>query len=230
MSMTWQQILDLYLQITSEAPQAQRERFIHLTQGSQWVSNRMDLPELKVATATVPTVIGQDYVEHDCGAYAIRFVVDLSTARKLDPEEDGMRGRVRFFAVGTDKPPSGSLHRWVRDGNRIYLRDTPSAAVTLQIGYRMQIPEITSATDLTDHPITPEQYDYAIALAAAASYFRIHPPLLPPDGTPDLARYRGYEQMALEQMQGQNDPVGLENRDQHFSFRVPGYSFGVMGR
>lgn len=231
MSMTWSEIIDVYTAITENQPEAERERFLHINEGKRFVSNQplVTMPELNVPNATVTTTIGQDWVEHDCSAYAIRYIVNQDTGTKLEPERDGMRGRARLLESGSDKPASGAVHHYARDGNRIWLRDTPDSVVTLTIAFKTQAPEVTAA-NLDEHPITPEQYDYAIALAAASSYFKAHPPLLPPDMIPDLNRYKAYEQMAIDQIQGQEDPHGMEQRDKRYYFQALGYEFGVSGR
>lgn len=233
MSMTYREIMTLGLAAINDsllqAAAPEREKYEHLNNGIRWVTNRLELPELGVPNATVPTVAGQDYVEHDCGVYAIKWILDQSTGSKLDPEEDGMRGRARHIETGSDRPPTGELHRYVREGNRIWLRDTPDAVKTLTISFRIQPPKVTS-DNADGHPMTPEQYDWAIVYAMVSSYFKLHPPRLPPDMVPDMNRYKEYEVMAISVIDGQKDPVGLETRDQRFIFRTPGYDFGVVGR
>lgn len=231
--MTVGEVLDHYLSIIGEEGQASREKYTHLNNGYRLICNRIDLPELHVPNAEVSTVAAQDYVEHDCGAYSIDWIVDKSTSQKLYPEPDGMRGRALFYEDTTGMPPQGNLFRYVRQGNRIYLRDTPKDVRTLIIAFRTQPPTLDSSS-LSGHLLTPEQYDMAVVYAAAASYLKSHPPMIPgADGVsfvPDRQAWREMDELMKIELGEQKDPMAEENRDRRQTITLRGYSFSVGGR
>ena len=232
MSKTVRDILNLFELTVGDAPQSEREKFVHLNEGFKSVFNQVDLPELHVPNATVPTVASQDWIEFDCGAHALDFIVDQSTSRKLYPEPDGMRGRAIFYEAGTGKPPEGDPHHYCRQGNRVWLRDTPSDVRTLILGFRMQPPELTKA-DLDKHLVTPEHLDMAVVYASAASYLRMHPPMVAQgDGTfaSDRSAWQEMQGQVIAEIQGQKSPVALENQDRRQTMTLRGYSFSVQGR
>lgn len=215
----------LFLNSSGDTADATRDFLLHLNKGYARVVSELSIPELYVPNASVTTTAQQDYVDVDCDAYSVETVNDQTTATPLRNEPDGWRGRARFFEAGEARPPLGVPSFWVRRGNRLYLRPTPSDARPLLVTFKMQAPTIGD-DGMALHAITPPQYDMAIVYFALANYFTLHPPELPGGGA-DYQRASSFESAALKELHGVDDPVGNEEMDRSYSVRQRGYRMGV---
>ncbi len=225
--MNWEQVRDLYLSACGGVELAVNERWLHINSAYRNLCGSLELPELHQSNAVVTTVAGQDWVDMDCDVFALDWIVNKATARKLDPEPSGHRGRSRFFEAGQSRPPEGSVNFYVRKGNRIWLRDTPNAALDLVVSFRFHPDEVTDA-DLAEHPVTPAQYDIPLVQLAVGSYFQFHPP--PPAGPgemPDIGRGDRFIAQAQAQIASLKHPVAEEQKDRRDYLRQAGYSFNV---
>jgi hypothetical protein len=105
--------------------------------------------------------------------FAIQNILNKTEGFPLNPEPGGVIGRQRY--LGTNGlPPPGSVTHYVRDGVRLYVRQTPTANTTLMVRVRRAVVALTDS-DLNSSPISPEQYDEAIIFHAAANYYLSHP-------------------------------------------------------
>jgi hypothetical protein len=227
--LTWFQVRDMYERACDSSELAIHETWLHINYAYRRVCAVLELPELHVPDATVDTVANQDYINMDSDVYSIDWIQDQETARKLDPEPNGMRGRVRFFESGEARPALGVPQFYVRKGNKIYLRDTPDAIRTLNIGFRFHPAEVDSS-DETKHPITPPQYDMAMVKIAAGNYFELHPPTNALDGTLDFTRGQQLKQSGITDLSEPKSPAAEENLDRRQYLRQEGYSFNIGGR
>lgn len=225
MSLDWANITDLYMSGCGGSQACADERFLHLTEGYRGVCGSLDIPELYITGATEPTKAGQDYIEMDPDVYSMHSVVLQDTGQKLDPEPAGFRGRTRFYEAGQSRPPvSAGINFYVRKGNRLWLRDTPADVYTLILDFKLHPPAITSSTDLTEHPITPPQYDMAIVRWAMGNYFLVHPGDNPKHGDDLIAGAQQALHAAVE------DPVMNDVKDGRGFISQRGYDFGIGGR
>lgn len=225
MSLDWANILDLYMSGCGNSEAAISERFIHLTEGYRGACGSLDLPELYIIGATEPTIADQDYIEMDADVYSIYAVSLKDTGQKLDPEPAGFRGRKRFYETGYARPPiSAGVNFYVRKGNRLYFRDTPDDIYTMVIDFKVHPPAITSSTDLTEHPITPPQYDMALVRWAMGNYYLVHPGEDPNHGDNLIASAQSKLHAEKE------DPVLKEIQDIRGFTSQRGYDFGIGGR
>lgn len=185
---------------------------------------QIDVPELFQPDARQSTTANQDYIDIDCDVYYISSIVDLSTGQRLDEEPEGNMGRSKF--LGTNgKPPTGSLRYWMRQGKRIYLRDTPGSVVELRLQYKVHPPEITNA-DWGKYPMTPNQYDEAVLWLALSKFYSLHPPKLP-DGQNDYGRSDSLLQKAMLKIQSNEDIKAKEGKARNAYAQQPGYSFNL---
>lgn len=229
MSLTWADAIDLYHNGCGHTDYSWKERFTHITEAYRGLCSVLEVPELYITGATQATVADQDYVDMDPDVYNVHNVILKETALKLIPEPGGMRGRARYFETDQVRPPtSGSVSFYVRKGNKLFLRDTPNAIMTLIIDFRLHPPAITSLTTLTEHPITPPQYDMALVRWAMGSYFSIHPPIS--DRGLDLNHGPAIIEAAKGMLAEKRSPVAEENRDQQHYMTQRGYDFGIGGR
>lgn len=230
--MTWDQIRERFLLGTRNNTEASRSWSIYLTSAIREIATIVDIPELFQPFATTPTVANQDWVACDPDVLAIETVVDLSTGRKLDQEPDGYRGRSQYLDITTGKPSVSDPAYWVRRGNRIYLRGTPSDVRSLRFSWYLQPPEVTAAM-LSNHPITPAQYDDVLVLLALSGFTLEHPPDLERNGEriPDTGASQRFRGRALERLQSMMKvSTAKEALDKNRVAYQPGYSFNVTGR
>jgi hypothetical protein len=227
MSLSWADISELYHNGCGNSDFSFKERFTHITEAYRGICAVLEVPELYIPNATVSTVANQDWVEMDPDVYSLVSVNLKDTGLKLTPEPGGMRGRMRYYESDQVRPPiSGSVSFYVRKGNRLYLRDTPDAIMTLIVAFRMHPPEITASTTLTEHPITPPQYDMALVRWAMGSYFSIHPPQVEA-GVFDLQKGPALVEAAQEMLVEKRNPSAEEKLDTAHSTRQLGYDFGI---
>jgi hypothetical protein len=227
MSLTWAEIIDLYHNGCGNAQFAFKERFTHVTEAYRGASSLLELPELYMPNATIATVANQDWVEVDPDVYSLVSASLKDTGLKLTPEPGGFRGRQRYYESDQVRPPvSGSVSFYVRKGNRVYLRDTPDAIMTLIFAFRMHPPPVTSSTDLTEHPITPQQYDMALVRWAMGSYYSIHPPQVGENAF-DLQKGPSLVKAAQEMLIERRNPAAEEKLDTQHYMRQQGYDFGI---
>jgi hypothetical protein len=219
----------IFLRSAGESADAHQERWQHLNFGYRWLFGKIKVPEVYIPDATVNTTATEDWINVDNDLYSIGSIVNTTDGRKLDPERDGMRGRSRYIDAGTTKPPTGSPQYYIRQGNKIWLRDTPDAVYALLISFRFLPEWIDENTDLTQHPITPAQYDMAIVFRALGSFFTLHPPRRG-DGTLDEGRKKELIQEARDLVGELVEPATEENLDRRQYVRQAGYSFNILGR
>lgn len=172
--MNWAQIIDLYNTACGKATGAAQEWEIHVNEGYRALCARMNLQELD-QEFLLETVPGLDYVPLPVNVFHVISIVNLDTADKLTPEVNGMRGRMNFLdPAGTGMPIQGrNPTTYAISGGRVYLRDTPSIAVSLKILARAR-PEAVRDTDMDSRPLTGEHLDMAIVHAAARSFYSVH--------------------------------------------------------
>jgi len=184
--MTWGEIRNAYLGCCRQSVAAQQEAWAHLTQGLRLVVQAADLPEVYQAEATVDVpadpldaTLFADYVELDCDVYHVDSIVNLTDGAPVFHEPSGMPGRDRYIDESTTtrgKPTDGQVRYFTRKGNRIYLRDTPTAATKLLVRFRAHPPVLTES-DVAKHPITPPHLDWAIVYYSAHNFYSAHPQL-----------------------------------------------------
>lgn len=171
--MNWAQIIDMYDKACGKASGAAQEWPIHVNEGYKALCARMNLEELDKRIG-LETISGVDYVPMPADIFHVISVANITTGDKLDPEINGMRGRMQFFdPAGTGLPVSGIPTNYAISGGRLYLRDTPNAIYQLELLGRAR-PDVVRDTDLDQRPVTPEHLDMAIVFAAARSFFSVH--------------------------------------------------------
>lgn len=179
--MNWAGIRRLFLASVGSTTGAVEEWADHVTQGYRDVCSRISLQELEDGT-TVPTVIGQDYVTLPAGVFHVITIHDDTTGVRLNAEASGMRGRSRYLAPATGKPPAGKPRYYAVSDGLVWLRPTPDAIVSLMLRYKIQPAAITDA-DLGSFPLTSAHLDNAIVFKAAENYHLMHPDTnVPPEG------------------------------------------------
>lgn len=231
MSLSWGEILDLVVKGAGSTEYAESEKYIHVSEAHRRICWLLDLPEYHIPDATVDTVANQDYVEMDPDVGAIDWVQDKTSGYKLRPEPGGMRGRQRYMEAGQVRPPLASQPNfYVRKGTKLYLRDTPDNIRTLLIGFRFHPPDVTSA-DLSNHPISPNQYDFQLVQWAIGNYFKIHPPRDPDSG--QLLLDQGQQMIEIAKQAILNEtrnPTAEESLDTQHYVKLQGYDFSLSGR
>lgn len=228
MSMTWGEIRDLYMRASGGSVDAVHEGYQHLTQSYRKLCALMELPELHVPDSEVTANSTEDFVEIDPDVYAVDYVINVKDGNRLDPEPGGMRGRSRYFESGETRPPLGDLNFYQRRGHRIYLRDTPRVNTLLKISFRLHPPPVTEDM-LDEHPITPQEYDMALATYAAGSYFTLHPPEIE-GGMVDYQRGQNLMGSAFTDVDQNKKATTEENLDRRQWTTQRGYSFNLGGR
>ena len=236
MSMTWEEIGELFTRAVGDSGMAEVEKWRHLTEGYRRVASHpeVEVPELTNPDSTytiTESVSGAedwpDYFESDCNVYAIKSLYNETDGHPMYPDPGGGTGRERFLEAG-GSPPRGSVHWWVREGSRIYVRDAPEADTTIRIRFKVQVPELTSA-DATKHPLTPPQYEMAILHSALESYFAVHKPKSQ-EGIPIVSVARDHGSQAESIIRRSIDPRAIEDRSRHQRIRLAGYRFSPMSR
>lgn len=242
MSMTWATIKDMYLEATGNNPKAEQEWSVHQTEGYRRVAGELDIPELRQPEASfVIAADGSggwlDYFElaGECDVYAIESLHNSTDGLLMLPEPGGMSGRSRHLEPTDDdttrpRPPAGTPQWWVREGSRIYVRDRPQRSTRIEIRFHIQVPQITAA-DLDDHPLTPQQYDRALVLAAAESFYEMHPkenrPVGDQEGSPLASQF--FSGAAAGAM-ARKSPRSIEDRTSTSAMRLAGFSVTPRSR
>lgn len=224
MSHTWGELRTLFLSAAGDAAQATSEVLDHFTFALRDLCAKVDVPELFQPDARQDTIANQDYLDIDVDVYYIQSIVDLSTGHRLDEEPEANMGRSKFLDTN-GKPPVGEPQFWMRQGKRIYLRDTPAGVRTLRLQYKFHPAEVTEA-DLILYPVTPNQYDEPLLWLALAKYYALHPPKLA-DGTPDYQRSDLLEQRALQRIVGVEDIKAMEGKARNNFVQQMGYNFNL---
>jgi hypothetical protein len=235
MSMVFRDIRELYRQATQEDPRADQAWTLHLTEGYRKVASMLDVPELRQPEASFviqedPATSGEylDYFDTDADVYAISNLFNATSGQTMHPEPGGMAGRDRYLEpTGDDtsrpRPPAGEVTHWTRQGNRIYVRDRPKISTRIEIRFHIQVP-LLSESMLEEHPRTPDQYDLAIAQAAAESFYSVNPAInrMSPEGGGLWSQFFGGE--ASRKVAEPKDPRALEDRTSQEVWRLAGYS------
>lgn len=226
---TWDTIQQMFLESTGDTAAAQREKWIHLSEGYRRVASQLDVPELTQPDARVtipadPAVSGEflDYVDVDCDLSAIRSIFNVTDGHPVHLEDGDARGRDRYLQTDA-KPPEGQVVRALRMGNRLYVRDRPTESVTLKIIFKVQTPNLSDA-DLSDHPLLPAQYHLAILHKSLESYWSIHPDKNEA-GLRSFAPAREAGSQAQALLATTDDPKGYEDRAKRGRFRLGGLRF-----
>lgn len=201
-----------------------------LTEAQRVLFRVLDIPEV-FDRKPVQTVANQDWVPTPADVYAIMWIENRPSAFKLKKEPEGYIGRARFFETDEDRPfisgEPGSVNFYVRKEDRIYLRDTPDRAFTLDISYRLLPPALTEA-DLEVKSPLPEQYDFPLSRIFSGVYYSLHPPLDPNTQVPLVDYGRNIIDREINELLGRpGDPEELEDLDSHRTAWQPGYQFNI---
>jgi hypothetical protein len=233
--MNWGEILDLFLRVCENTPDAQTEQWQHLNWAHEHVCGIIDPPELHVPNGRLtaaydagPPPVYQDWLATPSFVYHVDWIANKDDGRKLDPEPDGFRGRARYFEDGENRPPTGTPQFWVRRGNRIWFRDTPNSELEFIYSYRRHPPK-ASNDSLETSPLAPPQYHMALVKFAGGNFFDLHPPMLP-NGALDYQRAQGLLDGARVDMGEKDDPKAEENMDRRQYVKQMGYEFSIAGR
>lgn len=230
-SSTWESLRRLFLTTCGDAAAAREEAWTHLSKGYRQVFNdeAVDVPELSAIDEEVVVAADADYIamtDINFSVFGIQNVFNKTDGRPLDPEPGGMEGRDRFL-TSTGTPPAGSITHYMRDGQRLYVRNVPTTETTLIVRVRREVPPLGDA-DIEGSPLTPTHLDHAIVFYAAASFFSLHPRMHEGKPMPDDERYRG---LAKAEILGQVSPRVVEDkarRREHY--RLSGYDLGPRWR
>lgn len=229
---TWEQIRNLYCSMCEDRTSARQEAWVHLSRAYTDVLAASDVPEVYVPEARVnvgaDAVDGGflDYILVDCDLYHVDAVFNLTLGRLMHPEPSGWAGRLRYLQEEgvslRSKPPAGEAQFWIRYGNRIFIRDTPSAATALQVSYRRQRQNLDN-TFVDEHPITPTQLDMAIAYHAASHYYKSHPKENTEQGRGLRSDF--YEREGDKVLSRPKDVEGEEVKSQYYPRRLAGFRY-----
>lgn len=236
MSLSWSQLKGFYLEMCEHAASAEQEALLHLTEGYRLVARELDIPELRQPEAAVELTESSpgaadwpSWFLTDCDVYAISSLHNATDGHPMHPEVGGMAGRDRYLvatgdSTSTPDVPAGTPTRWTREGERIYVRDRPEKDTRIVVRFHAQVPEVGSA-DLSNHPLTPPQYDLAIAKAAAYSWYSSHPQADRPaaEGMPPPSVKLFAEATGLTKAK---PPPAIEQRTRVDSTRLAGYRVG----
>ncbi len=269
-NMTWEQIQQAFLEACGSTTASRQESFSHITQGFRHVVDKADVPEVfgttQVEVLKDPREAEDsanpflDYIELDQNIHSIFRMFNLTIGAPVYREPSGMRGRDRYIdrfanalgqggTVGTSptspKPPPGQVRWWCREGNRIYLRDTPAPSTisnlngtALRIVFRIAIEPITKDV-LEDHPFTPAHLDWAIVHIAASYYYMAHRDVNQVGMGPaaEAAGERGQQSPSQYHMSMGETIMGLlkqvaaeEDKDSFHRMRVAGYQVTPRSR
>ena len=159
MSMTLRQIREHTINACGQTSEATAEFFDLCTGAIRELYAVIEVPELEVENQRRTVAVGKDRIPFTEDVFAIHHIFNVTTGERVEPEEDGMRGRSRYLEETTGQPPSGTVYRYVRSGKNILLRDKADVATTLMLSYKLLPKDLTSA-DL-DNPLpAPGQYDW----------------------------------------------------------------------
>jgi hypothetical protein len=244
MSLTFAQI-DNYakLAIGEQSAWAQ-ERYDHLSQALRRVCGlkEVDVPELYRQTTIVLTALAPspappaqpylDYFPLDPEVMFIGSLYNQTDAYPITEEPSGMLGRNRYLDT-SGQPAPGSVTFFMRDGNNVYLRATPTKDTTLILRYGIEVPLVDNSM-LNKHPITPDHYDWAIVHAAVANYFSVHPDegkaaTQDSEGR-ETTRYQLAEQRFRDVVTQPKSVYAEEAKASFYQMRVAGYRPGPRTR
>lgn len=228
---TWGQLRDLYLSAIGDNAAGREERWTHLTKGFRQVTvdPDVDIPELAAIDESLVIAAGADYAEMsglDFTVFALLNVFNKTDGVPLNPEPGGMEGRARYLDT-TGKPPSGAVTHYMRDGTKLYVRNTPSVETTLSVRARRQITALTDA-DISSTPLTPPQYDHAIVYFAVGSFYALHPKMSG-EGLP-IREDERYNSMGKAEILRVKHPRQVEDKVRRETMRLRGYSMSPRSR
>lgn len=234
-NMTWTNLAMIYREACENAVEASVQQWVHLTHGQRQLQRRLDLPEMFqdeafVSVAQDPQCPGEylDYIENDEDVHHIDSIVNGRVGEKIDPEPDGMPGRDRYLTdthpTGRLRPPEGEVRWYVRQGNRIWLRNRPTEETPLVIRYFRQAKQL-SAADVNLHPVSPPQYDTCIAFFAAHQFFATNPAANTQHGASGQSKADYFLGLAENELQRGLSPKAEEQKAQRSTSRVAGFSF-----
>lgn len=234
---TWAEKIDFYKSGCGGATDAEGEKYHHATEALRRLCAFLDIPEL-YRRFTVPTVTNQDYVELSTftwddsgshGVYSIKWMENEEGGFRLRKESGGTAGRARYFEASETRPPTGPIEGvtfYVREGTKVWLRNTPNEVANL-LGAAQVHPAAITSSDLSANSITPQQYDMTLVRLMIGNYFTIHPPFNSQINDFDYARGQGMiDQAIAEIVNAKEDPKAKENLDTSTYLRIRGYSFG----
>lgn len=187
----------------------------------------INAPETNAIVESVTVPSGQDYIfSATLGSdmFAILDVINTTDNYKALPEPQGMIGRSMLCTVG-GKPASGPVTHYIRDGNKVWVRNTPTTDTTLQFRIMRVMPDL-SDTDINDTPIVPSTYHMAIVYAAAESYYMFHPSTDMVNEVPVILSEK-YKAAKMERISTQREAVMEEDRSRFEAYRVSGYRLGA---
>lgn len=227
--LTWAKLAELFLESAGDQAAAQREKWLHLSEGYRRVASQLDIPELtqpdaQVAIPADPASSGDflDYVELDCDLNAIRSVFNVTDGHPIHLEDADGRGRDRYLQAG-GQPPEGKVVRAIRMGNRLYVRDRPAVATTIKVIFKVQVPNLDASFE-AKHPLVPSQYHLAVLHKALESYWSLHPDKNE-GGLRSYAPAREHGAQAQALLATTEDPKGYEDRAKRGRFRLAGLRF-----
>ena len=228
MAFTWAQIRNYYLTACGKTPDAVTEAYDHLTAGYRRLAALTDVEELYQDDARVIVPDGADYVEMDADVFSIYYVFNITHGSKLLPEEGGMRGRARYLEASSGKPAAGVVSYYARAGGRLYLRSAAEGPQELKLQYKLNPPDINSAS-LSSHPLTPPHLDWGLVWFAAANYYSAHPEkeAHPGEAGGPVVTAQSMEAKAMALLVEPKTPKAHENNDRREWVRQRGYSFNV---
>lgn len=231
--MTWKEIRDIYLVSTANATLAIEQAWYHLSNGYRRTCAELDIPEVYGPELQFTTVANQDWVATpDTGSfdslYSIYSGFNKTRGFAIEIEPQGFRGRNQLRTT-TGKPPSGDVTHYVRVGDKIWLRNTPTGAQVLLFQTRFQ-PADLSDSDLTGEPRLPAQYHQAIVAQAAVSYYETVPEDARDLSSPDLLQSAQFERTARRLMMTQAAPSQEEHHNRRHTLRVAGYRVTPLAR
>jgi hypothetical protein len=223
--MIWREIREHSINACGQTSEAAAEFFAHAHSAIRELYAGIDVAELEADGKKLPVKAGDDRVAFPTDIYAIADCFNLTTGERVEPEEEGRRGRSKFLEETTGQPPSGTVYRYVRSGNHLLLRDTADVATLLSISYKLHPPPITDS-DLDASPLAPPQYDWPTIWLITSNYYGVHP-VFDKEGM-DQQLDRKYEQKAWGKVQKQQmkDPKAYEERDKRTRLVSWGYSTG----
>lgn len=216
--MTWREIRQQAINACGQTSEAGAEFPALATAAVRELYAVIDVPELeKENRLTVRK--GHDRVAFPADVFGIHHVFNLTTGERVEPEEEGVRGRSKFLEETTGQPPEGSVHRYVRSGANLLVRDRADEDTSLQLAYKIIPPAVTDGV-LDAQPLAPAQYDWPTIWMIASVYYSLHPPS--EEGQQGLAQQ--YQSRALTQTQQlMKNPRAYEERDKRSRLQAWGY-------
>ncbi len=214
MPFTWAEIRKHYLDACGQTTDAQAEFYAHSTAAMRELCSRIEVEELEEMTE-LSVKQGDDRTPFDPEVYAIHYVFNVTTGERVEPEEAGMRGRSRYLEKTTGQPPSGTVHRYVRSGGMLFVRDKADVQTKLQINFKKVPPDVTAAL-MAERPITPPHLDWPLVFLSASNYYATHE---------QMEKAQGYNTRGWALAQVAKPPHAEENRDRRERVIQWGYGF-----